>query len=1005
MIESSRVQGPAIMGLIRPTLILPERVHAQFSDSELRFIFLHELAHLKRGDLAVQWLIAVLQILHWFNPVLWYSFRRMRADREPATDALVLSRAGETEKENYGLVLVKLLEHFHERHSLPTLVGILEDKEQFKHRFSLIGKFTRGAYGWSLLGVIIIAALAVAGLTRSGHAAFKRDPALPYAIDLKPFDSMIFHDPAGADSQYRGYSGHKVIDGLPFDIDGQVELYGKENADRDKNYPDAVSGIKIVRKFDELHLVHAVEWREYYGCPVAIVRLHYTEGSTVDLPIRFDFQVNDWNRLYTEDAEIVADPDTKIIWRGAGAAEGTGRLFKSVLHNPFPDRKVDTMEIVSTHSGCSYVLVAATVAQSDPNREVTAPLPFLPARHFLGHLTVRVVDKKTGAPLAGAEIYPAMVTGDISLVADNLLTSSDGTAVVNYPTGAEIVPAGSGDASDPKYPKGGAKDLRLKVTKAGYVNCEINWENGWDAAEMPEEITYRLTPVGDTSLNGIPDSTIKPSEHPTLLAAVKQGDAVGLQKLIDQGVDPSKVDYRGEPLIFAAGSPAVAEILLQHGANANARNKQNTPLINFICRSRGNGAAGIVGVLLAHGADPNSREGEIGETPLMDAQDSATVDVLVAHGADVKAKLTDGTGIMVMVMNHKPDYLDALIRHGVPFDPKTDGPTILVHAAWDGNVALIQAVLDRGVDPNLPGLWSMWHGKPDMMKPMMAAVVEGHLDVAKLFLEHGAKADNAMDTALMNRQAKIIKFLWEQGVRTISELAYDASQNAPAGDMAKLLDAGMPVDPPQDTTFSPLGIAAQLGEMDAVKLLVERGAAVNKSPIHRPSDESISSTSPLTMAASEGQDEVVEYLLAHGAVPMPSALWDAAENSTPYPNQRPKEHFETCVRLLLDAGALKNATSEEEGYILSSALGTRQGPPNATVLEMLLAAGISPEVPMPYLVKNGEKPNTVIGYYSDWYQKIKDKPDYGSMGTRFKPVLDMLEAADKGTASNKPGNP
>jgi hypothetical protein len=78
---------------------------------------------------------------------------------------------------------------------------------------------------------------------------------------------------------------------------------------------------------------------------------------------------------------------------------------------------------------------------------------------------------------------------------------------------------------------------------------------------------------------------------------------------------------------------------------------------------------------------------------------------------------------------------------------------------------------------------------------------------------------------------------------------------------------------------------------------------------------------------------------------------------------------------------------------------------DAGALEMLLAAGISPEVPMHYLVKNGEKPNTVIGYYRDLYQKIKDKPDYGSMGTRFKPVLDMLEAADKGTASNKPGTP
>ena len=173
LIESAQVQSPAIMGLFSPTLLLPGDVRAKFDPPELRLIFLHELAHLKRGDVIVQALIALLQILHWFNPVLWYAFRRMRIDREPATDALVLSRAGEAEKERYGLMLIKLLEHFNQRHSLPTLVGILEDKDQFKRRFGLIARFTRGAYGWSLLGVILIGILAVFCLTK----AKAQDPA------------------------------------------------------------------------------------------------------------------------------------------------------------------------------------------------------------------------------------------------------------------------------------------------------------------------------------------------------------------------------------------------------------------------------------------------------------------------------------------------------------------------------------------------------------------------------------------------------------------------------------------------------------------------------------------------------------------------------------------------------------------------------------------------------------------------------------------------------------
>ena len=999
LIENSQVQSPAIMGLFHPALLLPVNVRENFDARELRFIFLHELAHLKRGDILIQALIALLQILHWFNPVLWFAFRRMRIDREPATDALVLSRTGEGEKERYGLMLIKLLEHFNQRHSLATLVGILEEKDQFKRRFGLIARFTSGAYGWSLLGVAILAALALAGLTQAERATFKRDPSLPLVIDLKPGYDRVFADPAGADSNYKGYAGMKMIDGLPFAIGGQVELWGQETADRGKVFPEKIEGIRIDRKFDELHLVHAADWRDYSGCPVANLRLNYADGTNAVLTIRYNRQVSDRSRLFTEDAEIIDAPGTKIIWRGPGGAEGTGRLFKSVLENPFPGKKVVTMDLLATHSNCGYMLVAATVAQREPGRAVTPPMPLLPARNFLGQLKVHVVDKKTGAPIAGAEIYPAMVTGDISLVADNQVTGNDGAAVVKYPTGGETIAPGSGDATDPKYPKKGASDLRLKITRAGYNDCEIHWMNGWYAGEIPQEITYRLTPVGVTDATG-PDFTVVGSAPPTVLATVKQGDAESLQKLIDGGAEVPKVDDKNEPMLFSAGSAAVMEILLKHGADPNALNKYQRSVIANVCLTRGSQAAAKVEVLLQHGADPNLRTGEEGSTPLMEARDAATVDVLVAHGADVKAKRNDGVGIMEMISGQKPDYLDALIRHGVPFDPKTDGSAILLQASLRGNLPMIKIMLDRGVDPSREGLFATVNGKPIMMKPLPVAVMDGHLNAIAILLDHGAKPENAMDVALANRQTKAVKLLWDRGVRTISELSYQVAQHAPVGDLQKLLDAGVKADPQEDakSTFSPLTIAAQLGEMDAVKLLVARGADVNKgAAAHPKSPDDV--TSPLAMAASEGQTEVVQFLLDHGAMPSFAAMWQATENSTPYDDQRPKVDFEKCVRMLLDAGALKGSTPEEQGYVLSSGMGTRQGPANVAVLKMLLGSGISPGVPMPYIVQNGEKPNSVIGYYRDRYQKDKDDPQRASAAPDMKRVLDLLEAEDKGEPS------
>ncbi len=79
LVEHAAIGSPALFGAVRPRLLLPPGLGEKFSDRELRHIFLHELAHVKRGDLYVNWLLVVVQALHWFNPLVWYACRRARA--------------------------------------------------------------------------------------------------------------------------------------------------------------------------------------------------------------------------------------------------------------------------------------------------------------------------------------------------------------------------------------------------------------------------------------------------------------------------------------------------------------------------------------------------------------------------------------------------------------------------------------------------------------------------------------------------------------------------------------------------------------------------------------------------------------------------------------------------------------------------------------------------------------------------------------------------------------
>jgi beta-lactamase regulating signal transducer with metallopeptidase domain len=164
LVETAAVTGPCLFGVLRPRLLLPPGFTLGFSPDELRFVFLHELGHVKRNDILLGWFMALLQIVHWFNPLVWLAFSRMRVDRELACDALALSHAEEQDNKPYGRTIVKLLEHFAEPVRVPGLAGIVEEKQQMKERIIMIAKFQK-SHGGLAIAVVLLAGLGLVTLT------------------------------------------------------------------------------------------------------------------------------------------------------------------------------------------------------------------------------------------------------------------------------------------------------------------------------------------------------------------------------------------------------------------------------------------------------------------------------------------------------------------------------------------------------------------------------------------------------------------------------------------------------------------------------------------------------------------------------------------------------------------------------------------------------------------------------------------------------------------------
>ena len=160
---SPTIAAPVVWGIFKPCLLLPVNFAESYSRNQMKWILLHELAHIRGNDLIVSMFQRFMRILFFFHPVVWVCDRMLNQLREYACDDFALANCGgsRTDCGEGFLAVAEVL--WCKTNPLKAPLGIMIDKNHVRRRMMRIldekRAVTTGLSFYSFLFLIVITLL------------------------------------------------------------------------------------------------------------------------------------------------------------------------------------------------------------------------------------------------------------------------------------------------------------------------------------------------------------------------------------------------------------------------------------------------------------------------------------------------------------------------------------------------------------------------------------------------------------------------------------------------------------------------------------------------------------------------------------------------------------------------------------------------------------------------------------------------------------------------------
>lgn len=156
------INSASIYGIFNPTILIPKEYENK-DEKDLKYIFMHEIAHYKGGDLIINTLITILSNIYILNPLLFVFFKRIRQDLELKADQMVIENIEKEEYKKYATILINESVASTDRYKVQilNLVGVYNDLERRIYMINFSKYFFQKTLSIFLIAISIIAILSV----------------------------------------------------------------------------------------------------------------------------------------------------------------------------------------------------------------------------------------------------------------------------------------------------------------------------------------------------------------------------------------------------------------------------------------------------------------------------------------------------------------------------------------------------------------------------------------------------------------------------------------------------------------------------------------------------------------------------------------------------------------------------------------------------------------------------------------------------------------------------